>query len=181
MKIAELGLSLTVSEPSGIVQDDRPVIAYTVKLSRNGRVIYDGPYTKGVGHVKVPKYETIKTHFNKLSATMGGNEYALLQQWAQKPNANFMNKELWATVAAKLAKVQKVGVTLSDILYSIMLDSSADLDAMTFKDWSSEYGHSDDSIKARDIYDIFCVTGRNIRAAFSADEIKELREWTNEQ
>lgn len=54
--------------------------------------------------------------------------------------------------------------TVADVLYSLFMDASAADE--NFHDWCSNYGYSDDSLKALNIYKECLETGRALRKHF---------------
>ena len=175
---ARLGLSLESSAPSPGVdpaqsKDDKPWphIAYDVTLSRHGRKVWSGPHKLGVGHVKPDKIK-----LNAWSPGWYADERALLETWQRKPHADFIDKELQARVAAKLATAQKVSPKLEDVLHSLLSDGSAYFDAQSFEDWCADFGYDPDSRKAESLWKACDDIGRQLARAFSPAELAQLRE-----
>ncbi len=151
--LESLGLTLAVlSGPMGEVKDNWPCIAYDVELQRKGRRVWAGPYNLGIGHVKEPK----------------------LNPWEK--GLRHMGDKQKAYRAAELAKAQKVSPKLADVVHSLLLDGSPAFDGLSFEDWASEYGYSDDSIKAKEAYDTCLQTGLALRRAFNEADLAQLRE-----
>ena len=172
-----VGLTLAViSGPRGEVRDnDWPCIAYTVQLSDSRRrVIWTGDYRLGVGHVKFPKGN------EAYPEGITTDEMYCLNTLRMKPGAQILDKQLWANTATKLAKAQKVAPKLNDVCHSLLSDGSAFFDGYKFEDWASEYGYSDDSIKAKETFDICDRIGRDLSRALSRDELAGLREWASQ-
>ena len=170
-----LGLSIESSAPRGEVEPAQskeskpwPHIAYDVTLKRNGKPIWSGPYKLGVGHVKTPKLFSCARFTSK--------EQALLQTWQNTPYAEFTDKKLHATVAAKLAAAQNVTPKLDDVLSSLLMDGSAYFDAQSFEEWCSDYGYDADSRKAEATWKACDEVGRNLARAFTPSELSDLRE-----
>jgi hypothetical protein len=171
----EIGLSIIVcSGPRGVVRDENwPCIEYTLQLQDSRRrPIWTGEYRLGVGHVKVPK-----GIFSSLQHRMSGDEESLLMTWQSKPHAQFVNKQRWADVAAKLAASQKVTPKLMDVCHSLLADGAAFFDGQRFDDWAGDFGYSADSIKAKETFEACDRVGRDLSRALSRDEIESLREW----
>jgi hypothetical protein len=59
------------------------------------------------------------------------------------------------------------------IMYSLLMDSSAADES--FMDWCTNYGYSDDSIGAFNIYRACCETAVFLRKAFSASDLQAMR------
>lgn len=73
----------------------------------------------------------------------------------------------WGTPKPKKPKV-------ADVLHSLILDASAADE--NFHDWCSNYGYSDDSIKAMNIYKACLETSQALRKHFSPDTLRQVRE-----
>ena len=167
--LERFALSIQSSAPLGGVDDKWPHIHYAVTLARNGKVFWSGPYKLGVGHVKIP---TIKEGLPMMVFTQ--DEGFCWNTLRNRPHANILDKALQASLCAKLAVAQKVSPTLPDVLYSLLMDSSA-VDE-TFSDWCSSYGYSDDSIKALETYQACVKEGQALTKAFTPAELNHLRE-----
>lgn len=57
--------------------------------------------------------------------------------------------------------------TAADVLYSLILDSSAG--DQSFNDWCADYGYSNDSLSALNTYQACCKTSEELRKMFSPD------------
>ncbi len=177
--LESLGLTLAVlSGPRGEVKDKWPCIAYDVELQRNGRRVWSGPYSLGIGHVTWPKEHVLDRVFHPATRGLTADEenvcriHARGQLVKQTPEGSLTE----ARAAAKLAKFQKVSPKLADVMHSLLLDGSPAFDGLSFEEWASEYGYSDDSIKARATYDTCLQTGLALRRAFNEAELAQLRE-----
>lgn len=63
---------------------------------------------------------------------------------------------------------------VADVLHSLILDASAANE--NFHDWCANYGYSDDSIKAMNIYKSCLETAQALRKHFSPDTLRAVRE-----
>lgn len=63
---------------------------------------------------------------------------------------------------------------IAEVLHSLVLDASAADE--NFNDWCANYGYSDDSIKALNIYKACLETAQTLRKHFSPDTLRTLRE-----
>ena len=171
------GLSISViAGPRGALQGDWPNIEYIVELlDSRRRPVWRGEYRLGVGHVKPAKDRTAGRCLSQYTA----DEESLLMTWQSKPHAQFINKQRWADVAAKLAKSQKVTPTLNDVCHSLLSDGTAFFDGQCFEDWAADFGYSDDSIKAKETFEACDKIGRELSRALSRDELDGLREWAS--
>lgn len=174
----DAGLSLVIaSGPRGTVRDnDWPCIEYTVQIMHRHKPVWTGEYRLGVGHVKPGKGMPFSVQY-RLTAS----EESLLMTWQSKPRAQFLNKQLWADTAAKLAKIQKVTPTLNDVCSSLLMDGAAFFDGQRFEDWASDFGYSSDSIKAKETFETCDKIGREFARALSRDQVEGLREWASNQ
>lgn len=172
--LERFSLSIQCSPPIGGVDDKWPHIAYAVTLVRNGKAFWSGPYKLGIGHVKIPKPPACDSGqwMWKLRLTM--DEQGMLYAMNTRPNADFQDKALQASMCAKLAIAQKVSPTLPDVLHSLLMDSTAKDE--TFSGWCSNFGYSDDSIKALETYQTCVKIGQTLCKAFTHAELQDLRE-----
>lgn len=63
--------------------------------------------------------------------------------------------------------------TIADVLYSLFSDARAA--DFNFADWCDEYGYSDDSLKALNMYKACLETGTALRKYFSPDQRKAIQ------
>lgn len=82
------------------------------------------------------------------------------------PNNRFVKRQ-WEATKPKKPKV-------SDVLHSLIMDASAADE--NFHDWCSNYGYSDDSIKAMNTYKACLEIAVALRKHFSPDTIRQVRE-----
>lgn len=171
--LREMGFEIQVSLPSGGVDDKNwPHIAYAVMLTIHGKAAWSGPYKLGVGYVKIPTFRQGLPHpifFTK-------DESYLWNTLRDKPLANIADKALHASFCAKLAIAQKVMPELADVLHSLMLNASPAFTGETFQDWCSNFDYSDDSIKAKAMYDTCVQTGLALRRALSWGQIEKIQD-----
>lgn len=183
---ASLGFTLESSRPTAGVDTDNgpdgkpvnwPHIRYTVTLSRNGRAIWSGPYKLGTGHVKRPKTmaDLLKHNRTRLRFSRNHLEHSIQYRNNTGRNVTF-HPNIEADIAAELAAVQKVTPSLASVLHSLLMDGAAYFDAQRFEDWAAGLGYSDDSIKAREIFDTCDRIGRDLSRALSKEEIASLRD-----
>jgi len=62
--------------------------------------------------------------------------------------------------------------TAATVLHSLLLDATATEE--NFSDWCSNYGYSDDSMKALRVYQDCIETGRRLRTLFTSEQRAEL-------
>lgn len=183
-KLGKLGVTMEASSPlPGVDPAEKKGergwahIRYTVTLARNGKAFWSGPYKLGTGHVKWPSEPELMV--GKYLRPFMGKDEALRAVWAKRGNRRLIAEDE-AKAAAGLAYVQKVAPTLDSVLGSLLSDGSCHFDGERFEDWCSNYGYSDDSIKAKDIFDTCEAIGKDLRRAFSLAEIEELRELSRD-
>ena len=76
-------------------------------------------------------------------------------------------KTSWAKPTPKKPKV-------ADVLYSLIMDASAADE--NFHDWCTNYGYSDDSIKAMNTYKACLEIAVALRKHFSPDTLRQVRD-----
>ena len=175
-QLQALGFDLTASDPSGGVDDSKwPHIAYEVKLTFKGKLVLQTTYRLGVGHIDIQK---LRGQENQLLFSSKykfvGHEAGFAESWSRQPSANFKDKAMQASVAAKIAKVQKVTPSLPSVLDSLLLDGQAD--DMTFEQWAASFGYDTDSRKAEQTYNACQAHGKALRLAVPADVLTSARE-----
>ncbi len=170
------GFSIQCSPPRGGVDDkgDKawPHIAYTVTILRNGREVWFGPYKLGVGHVD-PRKARVSLY---TGVRFTADEESLLATWQHKPHAQFINKALWANVAAKVALQQKIAPKLADVVCSLLSDGAAYFDGQSFEDWAGDFGYDTDSRKAEETYRTCDAIGRQLIRGLGRETVEKLRE-----
>ena len=80
---------------------------------------------------------------------------------------NVVGWQQWEALYAKPKKPSN-----ADILHSLIMDASACND--NFHDWCSNYGYSDDSIKAMNTYKSCLEIGTMLRKFLGADVVRQL-------
>jgi hypothetical protein len=139
-----------------------PCITFDCVISKDGAKVWNGPYSMGVGHVKL-SHHSIPYDLEPVLNTV--EKYGTTK-----------NKMEHAKLAAFLAIKQKVVPSLSDVLYSILIDGSPYFDDETFEDWCANFGYDVDSRKAERMYRVCDDTGRQMVKALGREEIEKLRE-----
>lgn len=64
--------------------------------------------------------------------------------------------------------------TIQDVLYGLLMDSQAS--AMSFNDWCSEFGYSNDSMSCFKTYQACCESAEKLNKLYSKQEINEIKE-----
>jgi len=170
--LTRMGFAISFSPPVGGVDEKWPHIRFDFTLKRNDKVVIPkSPYNLGIGRVKIPKENFTAEAMMGLSV----EESAMLRSMRIRPHADFVNKDIQASLCAKLAKKQKVQPSLADVMGSLLLDGSAFFDAESFEDWAAEFGYDSDSRKGEAIFNACSETGRILSRNLSAAELAELR------
>ncbi len=152
------------------------MIRFTVNVTFDGKPIYSGPYSVGTGHVK-PQYIT------RAGAGFGSNRpdiakhiirHGLSGKWIGD------GETIAKGIILEAARMQKLTPKLENVIHSLILDGTAYFDRLTFPQWCAEYGYSDDSIKAQDIFRICERTGQEIARHVTPAELDTLREWASQ-
>lgn len=169
--LREIGFEILSSPPRGGVDDENWThIAYSVTLSLNGKAFWSGPYKLGIGHVNIPKGEP------SIALHLSTDQVSMLYAIQRHPGADFKDKALQASLCAKLAIAQKVTPKLSDVLHSLILGASPVLNGETFQDWCANCGYSDDSIKAKAVYDTCVQTGLALKRELGQKQIEKIKD-----
>lgn len=165
--IESLDLALSCSDPVGKSDNDWARIEFQCTLKRGDRIVWQGPYSLGVGFVNLngptPK-----------RADIPDDERAMLDAMRRKPLASFTDKRLQAAACARLAKFQGVKPKLADVLHGLLSDSSPYFAGHSFADWCGEWGHESDNLKAKSTYESCMETGRQLTRAFTHQELESL-------
>jgi len=66
--------------------------------------------------------------------------------------------------------------TVEDVMYAWVSDSDAYINAYTFKEFCDNYGYSDDSIKAKAMYESCIQQGLALRRSFTTEQITALQD-----
>lgn len=172
-RLADMGFALRIVDgPKGIVTDDKwQCIRYLVELTYKDKEVITTDYSLGIGHVNLKQARP-----DSLTWNVTEQERSMLYAWQHNPHAQFKNKELQASVAAKLAKYQKVAPQLDDVIYSLVRDGDAFFNAQTFEQWADEFGYDADSRKAEQTYKACDCIGRKLAGSVPASVLNEVRE-----
>lgn len=170
-------LHLEHTPPKAIISSDGgadnrafPMIQFSVTLrrSKDGPIIYQGTYSDGIGHIKPLKPSMM-------------SQYPALRQYLNNPMMHPPIDPQALKEWTALARRQRTAPDKLDVFFIAMQEGSAYFDAMTFSEWASEYGYSDDSIKAKGIYDTCVQIGMQIKRAFPDDTmLQALRDWASD-
>lgn len=167
--LSRLGITLQSSSGIATSKDDWECIQFNCRLSRNGKPFWNGPYSMGLGHVKLPA---------SLSFRVSDEQHSLFLTLKSKPNAKVKPEYMQAKLGLyqELATRQKLAPTLPDVMYSLLFDGSAFFDGESFDSWCSNFGYDTDSRKAEATWKACVETGMALRRSLSAEEVRELQE-----
>lgn len=70
--------------------------------------------------------------------------------------------------------LRPVAPAAADVLHSLTMDASAGVES--FRDWCANFGYSDNSIDALNIYRACCDTDTQLRRIFTPDTLRAIRE-----
>lgn len=90
------------------------------------------------------------------------------------PPKNFVNPRCLAAKEWNRNNLRPVAPQAADVLHSLLLDSDAVNES--FRNWCANYGYSDDSLSALDIYRECCKVGEKMRRLFTHEQRETLRE-----
>lgn len=150
--LKELGCTLTCRfipwSLSRSVKEKNPSLNWNCTL-RRGRHSYSFPYSKGSGHCHAYRNPVRFPDGRK-------DEYATKEAIRHECETG----------------KKATPPSLEEVCYSLFMDAY-DGD---FEDWCSEYGYSDDSIRAKALYEECCRTHRTLQRMFGPhyDSLKEL-------
>jgi len=180
-----LKIDSCISEPRGVVKDNWEFIKYICDYEVNNKnLTYE--YFLGIGHIDWTE-PLLATDYgykdlNKKSNYKNKNKYLnefhyndLVIINAVRLHKTFKEgeKQKVANIAAKLANIQKVYPNTAEVFACIC---SEGYDALnnTFTNWCNNFGYSDDSIKAKEIYDLCLQRGIEIRNLIGEKAIEYL-------
>lgn len=127
-------------------------------LYRNGKPFHTGEYSSGLGNA----LSWLKTAPNQQFLRLEVRDYR-----------NPLNHEGF-TERLTTAWQRHVPLSIGDVLWCLQMDTmSCD---QKFEDWAPEYGYDPDSRKAYAIWESVNNERRNIRLAFTAEELAEFYE-----
>lgn len=148
-------------------KETRPSVNWRVRLKRSrgvgespSRLIWEGDYTQGSGHLKTPK--------GFLPDQLAGD--SAIREACETKRGRWRNA---------LPDVFAVEPTLDDVLRALLMDASA-IDEGSFEDWASSLGYDPDSRKAEAIWKSCVETGLKLRSALGDETFRRFRELANE-
>ena len=146
--LAQLNITAEISNPRPGVEDNWPHIAYVVTFLRGSLPPLPQVWKCGIGHVKTTSPDKGAM---RILAHLSTDEESMLRAWHLNPHANFKDKALQASVAAKLAFIQKVKPDASEVL-ACMCRDAIEATESTFEEWAANFGYETDSRKAEATY-----------------------------
>lgn len=138
-----------------------PCINWRCTVSLNGRELWTGDYSQGIGHVSKPAAAWIRKECGPDTCIGSRAAYTELCETQKIARYGFLSN----AIAAPL---------LRDVFYSILLDGDAY--AMSFEEWADSFGYDTDSRKAESTYRECAAIGRALSAGLSAEALDGLRE-----
>lgn len=136
-----------------------PSLNWSVTIQRNGRPVLTCDYSAGAAHCPSYTRDNLQVTANRIKSECETGTHALSSM--APPYFRASGKPIQPNAV--------------DVVASVMLDASA-LDCAGFADWCADYGYSDDSVKARAIYDSCIAHGLAMRAALGSTAFDSLRE-----
>ena len=157
---ASLALPVSISEPVGQVGDgDWPCIAYTVTIG-NERF----SWRMGIGHV-----DWKKAARNPSAHRIFGMNVQPVELVAA--GRTLVDKQLTATLAAHVAKVQKVAPSPAEVLACVCREGM-DADE-SFENWCATFGYEEDSRKAEQTYRECTENGKRARRLVGGENFRK--------
>lgn len=145
-----------------LIPNDSDWIAYKFKVSilKNDKPVYSTVYHMGIGHAEIinkvgMKQPELEKHI-KEAAVSGTSRYTY--------SRDFKNLIVKAPTPE-----------LNDVFYALVME--ADAINYTFSEWCSNYGYSDDSIKAKSAYDGCIKSAIFLIQQFTCSEQQQLRDY----
>lgn len=138
---------------------------WEVTILVNGRPILTTDYMMGVGHAPSYKQGVIKDIQSDCVYRECETGYA--------------HRISWGWTEPVLMRNKPITPRLSDVLYSITLDSAA-LDYSGFNEWADTYGYDQDSRKAFDIYNVCLSNGLKFRNGLGQKCFTQLQQLMSE-
>lgn len=176
---ARHGITLTAqhipARTDGFGQDngDRPApVHFHVILTMGNRTLWSGEYSVGIGHAEAYARENL----NRCRAIGGAKFVDQVRHPLPYGKRYLPSADYWTHCRALYVRaVERQGkpdgpkrtypyvLTAAEILLSLQMDvASSD---QPFPDWAADYGYSDDSIKARKVWEACNDTRRALQSA----------------
>lgn len=168
----ELGIACEISKPFPMVLDTWPCIAYDMTFIK-GNARFKVEYHLGVGHVKYPNTNSL------LSYRLTLDEEACLRTKQRNPSANMKDKQLEASLAVKLATIQKVQPVPSEVLATVAREG-LEVMQQDFEEWASNLGFDSDSIKAKGIYDTCTENYRKLLKILNHEQVEKFADYASQ-
>lgn len=174
----ELGLSIShtigtpavdVSKGDGGKPHKWYNITFNVTIKRKDSVVWSGDYRKGLACLDIKR--AVKVGWK----TINPSESNILTVMS-RPNMICHDDPKYLYALQLVVNVCKPQLSLSDVLYCLLLDGAAYFDGMTFEDWCDNCGYDNDSIKAKATYDACDKTGRELVRGIGRDNVAKLVE-----
>jgi hypothetical protein len=165
-----LGFTIEAGTPTPHNTPEWKAIAFPVTLSRNGKPVFSTIYKMGVGHFEKQTLRYIHEQFTPVKNTIRKHGVSVVSVLRQADQAEALG------IIAAAAERYEVKPQLADVIASLLLDGSPDFDALSFEDWSADYGYDTDSRIALETYTDCVKTGQAIRRAVTPAELETLRE-----
>lgn len=188
-ELKSLGLSLAILEGPTAVRRAEPEgggiqFRYLLELQRNGAPVWRGEYFTGTGWADLSKLK------NRVNSNFGiwQETQQIYNTLTKKPYAQLKDKtaelKFWEWVCAQktggIAGARKLLAvrppSLTDVVSSLLLDSSAFFNAESFKEWAANFGYDSDSRQAEKIYNACNETGRQLSRGIPADDLAKIHE-----
>jgi hypothetical protein len=168
----EYDLSVESIGPTFEVADTQRWLTYNTTLRQNEKRIWSGDYHMGTGHVKLvwkPRHS-----FDRLAMTPC--EESMFYAAQKNPYVNFKDQETYGSMLVKVAKANGLKPHLVDVVWCLLMDGEPWFSGLNFPEWCNEYGHNDDSIKAKSVYEACLEAGRVFFRTFTSKELDDLRQ-----
>jgi hypothetical protein len=163
--MTELGLNVESKHIPTSWVEAYPQIKFMVTLKRGDNNVLTTEYSMGIAHL--PSYPKGAPYNRTTSADKEAMDFEL--QHGRK--AERLPDNIGGGFKAKTAPIIPDPVA---VVYALVMDGYAD--DQSFSEWCDGYGYSDDSIKAKGMYDQCVESGRAMRVSLGTEGLQRLRE-----
>lgn len=138
-----------------------PCINWRCTVLLDGRELWTGDYSQGIGHVSKQAAAWIRKEYGPVTSIGSRAAYMELCETQKVSRYGFPGN----SIAAPL---------LRDVFHSLLMDGEAYV--MSFEEWADNYGFSSDSRKAEATYIECAAIGRALSAGLSSEALDGLRD-----
>ena len=125
--------------------------------------------------INISEIENLPVKIDYVAETIRDNDWSC-DQWRVtiSSKAGFNHFDYFTGLGLRSKLDKPIRPKVANVLHSLILDASAADE--NFHDWCDNYGYSNDSIKAMNIYKECLETAQVLRKHFSLDTLRQVRE-----